>query len=305
MRYALLMVSERQGVGKTTLCHILAKLVGPHNTSYPTESEIVKGTFNEWVAHKLLAVIAEIYGGHSRKMYDHLKSCITDEPVDVNKKYMRPYQIDNRIQIAACSNFRQAIHLDDDDRRWLVPRVTESLLPLGYWNDFYKWLQADGLGIILHHLKELAEDPANVVGTGERAPMTSMKREVIAESRSPGAQIAFTWGEIARDLKDENKQPKKMVVAVYDVRELVAKKRQLGTEDDRLESALTIKKALVAAGLMEPELQPGESRKRYWVEVWSGHKVHTYIVANFRISAGTTWEELKQYHVKAEELWPM
>jgi hypothetical protein len=65
MGYGLLLISEQQGIGKTTLgAHILAPLVGLHNTSFPGENDITSA-FNEWVAHKRLAVISEIYSGSS------------------------------------------------------------------------------------------------------------------------------------------------------------------------------------------------------------------------------------------------
>jgi hypothetical protein len=92
MGYGLLLISEQQGIGKTTLgAHILAPLVGLHNTSFPGENDITSA-FNEWVAHKRLAVISEIYSGSSWRAYHALKSVITDREVTVNQKYMRQYR---------------------------------------------------------------------------------------------------------------------------------------------------------------------------------------------------------------------
>ena len=57
MRYGLLLISEVQGVGKSTLFVILTALVGPWNVSLPTEKDIVGSEFNAWKAKKRLAVI--------------------------------------------------------------------------------------------------------------------------------------------------------------------------------------------------------------------------------------------------------
>src|SRR5262249_37359276 len=47
MLYAILLVSEVQGVGKTTLAEkILAPLVGMHNTSFPNEKQVTESRFN-------------------------------------------------------------------------------------------------------------------------------------------------------------------------------------------------------------------------------------------------------------------
>jgi hypothetical protein len=70
MHYSVLMISEDQGVGKTTLAVILAKLVGMHNTSFPSESEITDSQSNDWIAHRVLAVISEIFSGDSKKAYN-------------------------------------------------------------------------------------------------------------------------------------------------------------------------------------------------------------------------------------------
>ena len=61
MEYGLLLVSERQGVGKTTLgSSILAPLVGIQNVGFPTEGTIVQSEFNGWLANKRLCIVNEI-----------------------------------------------------------------------------------------------------------------------------------------------------------------------------------------------------------------------------------------------------
>ena len=112
MEYGLLLVSESQGIGKTTLgSDILAKLVGDHNVSYPSEKTIVQSEFTEWVAQKRLVVVNEIYSGNSWKAYNQLKTYITDKAVNVNVKYQRPYTIDNWIHIIAMSNSLRALRM--------------------------------------------------------------------------------------------------------------------------------------------------------------------------------------------------
>jgi hypothetical protein len=79
MHYGVLLISETQGVGKGTLGEkILAPLVGVGNTSFPGEEEIVDSKYNYWMAHRRLAVVHEIYAGHSSRAYNKLKSVITD-----------------------------------------------------------------------------------------------------------------------------------------------------------------------------------------------------------------------------------
>jgi hypothetical protein len=141
----LLLISTTQGVGKTTLIlDILRPLVGPWNTSCPTEKEIVGSDFDEWKAHKRLACVNEIYSGKSRKMYDALKE-MTDATTRINRKYLPRYEVENYLHVAACSNSEAALHLGDEDRRTLVPRVTDKIKPKEYWTEFHDWLRSGGL----------------------------------------------------------------------------------------------------------------------------------------------------------------
>ncbi|CAN7208456.1 DUF5906 domain-containing protein [Phenylobacterium sp. LjRoot225] len=299
MRYSLLLISETQGVGKTTLGEaILAPLVGPWNTSFPSEQMVVDSSFNGWQVHKRLVVVGEIYSGHNRKAYDKLKSVVTDGIMRVNKKYLPEYDIEICCVVVASSNSMQALYLDDEDRRWLVPRVTEETRPAEWWRAFYGWLnQGGGLGIIRAWAEEFVKDPANVVGTGDHAPMTSLKAEIIRESRSPGSQLAYDLGESVAEAADEGK---KIVLIVDDVRRWVASQRELDVNNYRMERATTISKALCEAGLRKPERDPEKTEQRVKI-----NGVYQYVVANFVVGPGTTWGRLKEYHKTAEELSKM
>ena len=110
------------------------------------ESSIVKSNFNDWIVRKRLAIVHEIYAGHNWKAYDKLKSTITDKKLRVHQKYLPPFDLEISVHILACSNSLKALKIDEDDRRWLVPRVTNLVKPQTYWDDFRRWLEADKLG---------------------------------------------------------------------------------------------------------------------------------------------------------------
>lgn len=179
MGYAMLLMSEAQGVGKTTLANaVLEPIVGRHNTDQTSERDIVESQFTDWIAEKRLVVVNEIYSGHSWKAYHKLKTFITDAEVKVNKKYQTPYTVENWAHIFACSNSKSALRMDDDDRRWLCPQVTEVPWPRERFNRFYRWLKGPGLGIIMRWATEYGD----YVTPGERAPMTAAKADLIVES---------------------------------------------------------------------------------------------------------------------------
>jgi len=195
MAYGLLLVSERQGVGKTTLgASILAPLVGAQNVGFPGENDITSA-FNDWVAHKRLAIVNEIYSGSSWKAYHALKSVITDHDVTVNQKYMRQYTIDNWCHVLACSNSMRALKMENDDRRWYYPEITEVPWSKDKFMHFRSWIQSGGLSMI----KSWAMNFGDYVGPAERAPMTERKRELIEGSRSEAQTEAAALAELLKD----------------------------------------------------------------------------------------------------------
>lgn len=205
MSYGLLLISERQGIGKTTLgAHILAPLVGHQNVSFPSETDISNSTFNDWMAHKRLVIVNEIYSGSSWKAYHSLKSVITDRDVTVNQKYMRPYTIENWCHVLACSNSMRALKMENDDRRWFYPEVTEIPWSAAQFSELRCWIENGGLKII----KNWAEKYPDHVTPGERAPMTDRKREMIEGSRSEAQREAAV---LAESLLDQ-KEPKAMTI---------------------------------------------------------------------------------------------
>lgn len=188
MLYALLMISETQGVGKSTLSErVLAPLVGHQNVSFPSAATIADSPYNEWLAEKRLVVIGEIYEGHSWKTANKIKPYITDRHLDVDIKYERAYKIDNWAHFVAASNSYGALKIEQSDRRWLIPRVTESKWPEKKFNAFIGWLDSGGLSIIMHWAKHEWSD---YVRNGEDAPMTTSKQEMIEGSRSEATRMA-------------------------------------------------------------------------------------------------------------------
>ena len=192
MGYAALLVSETQGIGKNTLGEkILAPLVGRHNCSFPHERQVVESQFNSWLVNKRFAFIGEIYTGRSWKAANLLKQHITDRETTVNEKFICEYIIENWIHIMACSNSRLALKLDNTDRRWFVPTLTETPWPRSQWIAFNDWIEGSGLNIIKHW----AESYGDYVRPGEHAPMTERKREMQRESESEAIRSLRDWCE--------------------------------------------------------------------------------------------------------------
>lgn len=245
MSYSVLLISEKHGVGKTTLGEkILAPILGRSNCSFPRERDIVSSDFNSWLARKRLIVVNEIYAGHSSRAYQELKSVVADKQIQVNEKYMPTYTIENWAHVLASSNSLRALRLEDDDRRWLVPRVTEKLKPHAYWLALHQWLGQDGLGIIIDWAQKAVAKKGFAVRDGEHAPSTEAKAEVVAEGDSPGQVLV-------RELLDKVKQTvnwEKVEEAPFfldtDLQQVIKLKIHQGRESPHLERLTTIRRVL-------------------------------------------------------------
>src|SRR5262249_14523808 len=82
---AVLLVVATQGVGKTTLCHILAEVVGWKNTTLLQLSALLKSEFRSF-AEKQLVIISAIQEAHAgREGYDKTQEYISDKFAKVRR----------------------------------------------------------------------------------------------------------------------------------------------------------------------------------------------------------------------------
>ena len=64
--------------------------------------------------------------------YNKLKDLITEPTLYIKKKFLDPYDIDNLPSRARVQQQLRALKLDDKDRRWFAPEVTEELREPGF-----------------------------------------------------------------------------------------------------------------------------------------------------------------------------
>jgi hypothetical protein len=293
MRYGMLLISETQGVGKNTLGNILRVQLGTGNVSFPSDTSVVENPFNGWAARKRLIFVSEFYKGESRKPYDKLKSLITDDVIEVNEKGVNQYEIDNVATVIACSNSLEALHLDDEDRRWFVPIVTEELKPEEWWAALRRWLAGDGSGIILHWAQGFVHKHG-AVATGDHAPGSKRKEAIAERFRSPAQKLAVEAGEHLASLNQE------VVLLVSEVREWAALRLRFRHADGtanvthpRMGGADKITKGLK----MVKGLTVWADKKR--PKIGGGREA---VVMNFTPAEGVGWGEIKDKLKSPEEV---
>jgi hypothetical protein len=120
-----------------------------------------------------------------------------------------------------------------DDRRWLVPKVSEVKKPESYWEGLHHWLlRQRGLEKIRWWAKHFKD----YVKTGQDAPMTSIKRDIIEESQSEGQRIVAS---ALQRVKDEIKEP--VLIADLHLQQLIMDILYEGKRVEKLESPHTVR----------------------------------------------------------------
>jgi Family of unknown function (DUF5906) len=277
-----LAISEAQGVGKTTLAEqILRPLVGAHNCSFPSANEATSGDYTGWLAFKRLVVIAEIYDGQTSKSYNRLKAAITDEWVRVNEKYEKQYDLQNFAHLFATSNSRRALKLDDDDRRWFVPGITDQGRPTEYFRNLREWLEDGGLSKIAAWAEKYVSEHGPVLA-GEHAPTSAAKQQAIEESRSVGERLIAEFGEMLSE------KPK-AAARLDETREWLARRkasidhREFGdTGTLKLETSEKIANIMRSCGF--------KWSRRFKVD---GKRFR--VIANFEIGEPAAWNEIEAH----------
>lgn len=184
-----------QGTGKTAVSQIMTSILGTRNVAVVSTSE-VKSDFNEWLRCRQLIVVEEIMALGRREIMNNLKPLITQRYVTINKKYQRPYEIENAANFMFLSNSVDALLLEQSDRRYFVVSSDSSPQPPAYYSALFAWMEAN-TGVILNWLldRDLRDFNPN-----KPPPLTAGKTQMINASTPP-------LEAIIRELIDEGEAP--------------------------------------------------------------------------------------------------
>jgi hypothetical protein len=182
MLWAIVLYSKQQGVGKTTLCEMLRKLISEQNSQSPFAHEVVKSQFNSWIVRRRFIFVNEIYEGNSWTAYNHLKTYITDGIITANEKMVPGYEVKNWAHFVLCSNSPTPLAVEENDRRLFIPEVTDEKKDAEWWHAFHLWYEVEGPAIVA----AWAEAFVNAHGAVPKgdAPWSDRKGEMIEDSRS-------------------------------------------------------------------------------------------------------------------------
>jgi len=111
-----------EGDGKSLIGTLLAHVMGEANVRVIAPEVISKSDFNGWSEGACVGVLEELrlQGTNRFDVLNSVKPCITNDTISIHRKRMDPYQCPNTMNYIAFTNHKDALPLNDTDRRWLV-----------------------------------------------------------------------------------------------------------------------------------------------------------------------------------------
>lgn len=179
-----------EGSGKSFIGDVVEFAIGETYSHKPNASDLAN-KFTGWLRRKLCVVVEEIMIEHKRELLDALKPLITNRRVEIQAKGSDQVTGENRANFIMFTNFRNAIPMDVDKRRYAVyftpQQSLADMVRLGmggsYFPALYDWARSGGFAAINFYLRSFAiSDSMNPARAMHRAPTTSSTADAIAES---------------------------------------------------------------------------------------------------------------------------
>jgi len=139
--HAVLMGSKYEGIGKDLWLIPVREAFGKHNVS-EIGADALSSQFNEWLAHKHLIIVQEIWTGARRELSNQLKPLLSSPPdeIMVNEKGIARYPVPNVCATIMLTNHKDAVSMAAEDRRYFVMWSEAAPQSPEYYQHFADWV---------------------------------------------------------------------------------------------------------------------------------------------------------------------
>jgi hypothetical protein len=197
-----------QGDGKSFISEMMQHVLSIGNVRILSPQTLESSSFTGWATGQCMTFIEEmkVGGGARYDVINHMKPYITNDVIEVVRKGKDPMTAVNTTNYMAFTNFKDAMPLDDSDRRycvlasqWQSKAAIEAFNNANpsYYSDLYEALR-ENAGEIKWWLENV-EIPEWFYAT-KRAPETNAKRLMIQDSMPMGMQLVI---DALDDFEDE------------------------------------------------------------------------------------------------------
>jgi hypothetical protein len=183
----IVLISRKQGAGKSTLGIAMARIFGEHGDIID-DRETLLGQFNDSIEHKSFILGEEILWAGDHRTTDKFKSRITAPTFKIERKFGSKRDIANKLHIMLTSNHDHAVAAGTSDRRLVVFCVSEKYAQDREWFDpLYADLEDGGYGEFLYLLQN--------VKLGDWHPRQQLKTAETASQQRMSADSVTHWAQ--------------------------------------------------------------------------------------------------------------
>lgn len=182
-----------KGNGKTLLLEVMVYCMSLRYSHMVNPESMARtgNQFNGWIENKLFLGFEEVRTNERRDLLELLKPMVTNRRSPAERKGKDQTTIDNRANGLALTNYKDAIPIEDGERRYGifytaqqdVADLARDGMTGGYFPALYDWLRNGGYAVVAHYLAtrplDAAMDPAREL---VRAPVTTSTAEAVQES---------------------------------------------------------------------------------------------------------------------------
>jgi hypothetical protein len=146
----LVLRSDMEGVGKSTVSQLLLKIFGPHGHLANSLGEVF-GQFNEVLANKSFVALEESSFPGDHRGAAAIRATITGTHLTINPKGRRAYTVPNMLHLILTTNASWAVPAGAEARRFFVLDVTRRE-GRAYFDALYSEINSGGVAAMLHDL---------------------------------------------------------------------------------------------------------------------------------------------------------
>ena len=139
----LVLRSRHEGTGKSTVGQVLLEIFGQHGLLVDDKERLL-GRFIDHLETACFVLAEEILFAGDRKSADKMKSMITGDKLQVERKYGSCRQVQNRMKVVATTNHDHAVVAGTGDRRYAVYDIGNDRAGDREWFDALYQDLADG-----------------------------------------------------------------------------------------------------------------------------------------------------------------
>jgi len=176
---AVVLYSENQGTGKSSLVRALSKIMGRH-FFVTSDHSFLSGRFNTHLIDKILVTGEEATWGGQKTVGGQLKSFVTERTFTTEEKFGAKIIIPSYHRLLVPTNELWSVPMGTNDRRWTCIETGE-VREKAYFNKLYKLMnRPDFSSGLLHWFLQ-----RKITHSMHQAYDTDLKSSVIQENMKP------------------------------------------------------------------------------------------------------------------------